>query len=161
MVALLPRLRRFAYALTGNWPDADDLVQETCVRAINALDQWDPGTRLDSWMYRIAQNLRRNSVRNNRLQRSHLQLLGDSSREASTGHLPTERLRLREVSAAMKQLPAEQRAVMLLVAVEGYGYREAGDILGLSPGTIASRLSRARTTIAEICFEVEATHASG
>src|SRR5262249_62413840 len=57
MVEFLPRLRRFAIALTGDLDQGDDLVQETCLRALSRVDQWQPGTRLDSWMYRIAQNL--------------------------------------------------------------------------------------------------------
>ena len=64
MIALLPRLTRFARALTPSQDEADDLVQATCERAIANLDKWEPGTRLDSWMYRIAHNLRRNSFRN-------------------------------------------------------------------------------------------------
>src|SRR6476661_10440393 len=57
MVEFLPRLRRFAIALTGDLDQGDDLVQETCLRALSRVDQWQPGTRLDSWMYRIAQNI--------------------------------------------------------------------------------------------------------
>src|SRR5687768_12471045 len=57
MVAVLPRLRRFAYALTGSTEQGDDLVQETCARALSRVETWQPGSRLDSWMYRIAQNI--------------------------------------------------------------------------------------------------------
>ena len=66
MIAFLPRLRRFTFALTGSWADADDLVQETCERAVRNLGQWRVGSRLDSWMYRIAQNLHRNEIRDSK-----------------------------------------------------------------------------------------------
>ena len=149
MIALLPRLRRFAFALTGSWPDADDLVQATCVRAIDRLEQWRAGSRLDSWMYRIAQNLHRNDRRNDRTRQGHLEIMDACDADVAAANRPTDRMTLRDVSAAIAALPAEQRAVLLLVAVEGYGYQDAAEILGTPPGTVASRLSRARAALAE------------
>jgi RNA polymerase sigma-70 factor (ECF subfamily) len=67
MVAVLPRLRRFAYALTGNTEQGDDLVQDACLRALSRIDLWQPGTRLDSWMYRIAQNIWLDRLRANKV----------------------------------------------------------------------------------------------
>ena len=67
MVAVLPRLRRFAYALTGNTEQGDDLVQDACLRALSRVDLWQPGTRLDSWMYRIAQNIWLDRLRANKV----------------------------------------------------------------------------------------------
>lgn len=150
MIALLPRLRRFTYALTGAWPDADDLVQSTCARAIERLDQWQVGTRLDSWMYRIAQNLHRNDLRKGKVRAQHLRDVDPDAVDAVSQNRPVDRLALREMDAALDRLPAEQRAVLLLVAVEGRSYDDTAAILDLSPGTVASRVSRARITLREI-----------
>lgn len=147
MIALLPRLRRFAYALTGAWPDADDLVQQTCLRSIDRLEQWEAGTRLDSWMYRIAQNLHRNGLRRERRAAAHLREVGAEEVDIRAMNGPVDRLALKEAEAALARLPDEQRAVLLLVAVEGYSYAEASMVLDLSPGTVASRVSRARTAL--------------
>jgi len=148
MITFLPRLRRFAFAMTGSWPDADDLVQETCERAIRNLGQWQVGSRLDSWMYRIAQNLYRNAIRDSKTRE---RLLREASLEqpgAGRGEdAAIARLTLGEVAQSIDSLPEEQRVVLLLVVVEGRGYREAADILDLPIGTVTSRLSRAREAV--------------
>lgn len=148
MIALLPRIRRFAYSMTGSWADADDLTQATCERAISRIDQWEPGTRLDSWMYRIAQNLFRNELRQRGRREAHLTLATGDEADVAAANGATDRIALMEVESVMQRLPAEQRTVLLLVAVEGVGYHEAAEILGVSPGTVASRLSRARGALA-------------
>lgn len=150
IIALLPRLRRFAFAISGTWPDADDLVQETCARAIERLDQWQVGTRLDSWMYRIAQNLHRNSLRKDRTRANHLREVGADDIDVAAGQVPMDRMALQDLETAMLRLPSEQRAVLLLIAVEGRSYGEVGEMLDLSPGTVASRVSRARSNLAEM-----------
>jgi RNA polymerase sigma-70 factor (ECF subfamily) len=152
MIALLPRLKRFAYALTGTWADAEDLVQDTCARACDRLDQWEAGTRLDSWMYRIAQNLHRNALRQGRARMNHLRIahpdeIGAESIGAASDRA-IDRLELSRVGTWMARLPPEQRAALILVGIEGRGYHEAADILGISPGTVASRISRARSALA-------------
>lgn len=119
MIALLPRLRRFAFALTGAWADADDLVQATCARAIERLDQWQVGTRLDSWMYRIAQNLHRNGLRKDRNRAAHLSEVDAGAVDETSQNRPVDRLALRDLDRAIARLPADQRVVLLLVAVEG------------------------------------------
>jgi len=148
MIALLPRVRRFAFSLTGSWPDADDLLQATCERAISRIGQWEPGTRLDSWMYRIAQNLHRNELRQQGRRNAHLRLAANDDVDTAAANSPIDRIELGEVGAMMQRLPSDQRTVLLLVAVEGVGYQDAADILGVSPGTVASRLSRARSALA-------------
>lgn len=150
MIALLPRLRRFAFALTGAWPDADDLVQATCARAIERLDQWQIGTRLDSWMYRIAQNLHRNDLRKGSVRRSHLRQVDPDAADHVSQNAAVDRMALQDLGAAMDRLPSDQRAVLLLIAVEGQSYADAAEVLGVSPGTVASRVSRARTMLAEL-----------
>ena len=150
MIALLPRLRRFAFALTGSWPDADDLVQTTCARAIERLDQWQIGTRLDSWMYRIAQNQHRNDLRKDRTRSSHLREVGAEDVDIVSQNAPVDRLALKDLDAAMAKLPSEQRAVLLLVSVEGLSYQEVADLMEMSPGTVASRVSRARANLSDM-----------
>ena len=150
MIAFLPRLRRFAFALTGTWPDADDLVQATCARAIERLELWETGTRLDSWMYRIAQNLHRNDLRKDRIRRSHLQEVGGSDFDMVSQNAPMDRMALGDLGVALNRLPADQRVALVLVAVDGRSYQETADLLEMSPGTVASRVSRARTTLSKM-----------
>jgi len=145
MIAVLPQLRRFAYGLTGSIPDGDDLVQATCERAIANLDKWEVGTRLDSWMYRIAQNLHRNALRDRRSRADKLAALGRDMETSTDGRRQQEeRATLAAVRRFVDQLPEDQRTVMLLVCVEGRSYREVAEITGLPVGTVTSRLGRAR-----------------
>lgn len=149
MVSLLPRLRRFAYGLTGSLEDGDDLAQAACEKALRSLDQFTPGTRLDSWMYRIAQNLWIDRRRSQQAQREqsvapadmeHL-AVADAAREMD------RRLDLADVRREVALLPEDQRAVLLLVSVEGFGYRQAAEILEIPIGTVMSRLARARLAL--------------
>lgn len=157
MVAVLPRLRRFAYALTGNTEQGDDLVQETCLRALSRVERWQPGSRLDSWMYRIAQNIwldrkRASKVRGETVDVEVVeQLPGSDGRDITESHLTLE-----EVSVALERLPAEQRAVIALVCIEGVSYKEAAEITDVPIGTIMSRLARARQTLHAILNEPHA-----
>lgn len=148
LVALVPRLRRFALGLAGNAADADDLVQAACEKALRNAAQFTPGTRLDSWMYRIVQTQwlderRRTRVRGPAVDPADVEL-SDQGRAAS---LPEDRMMLARARAAMGELPEAQRAVLALVAIEGQSYRETAEILGLPVGTVMSRLSRAREAL--------------
>lgn len=144
LIAILPRLRRFARALTNSAEEADDLLQDALERGLSHLDQWQPGTRLDSWMYRIIQTVRFGQLRSpDRRRRGEMppddQMMGaDGVREAEARAL------LQDVRRAFEKLPDEQRAVLLLVCVEGLAYREAAEIMGIPIGTVMSRLARAR-----------------
>src|SRR5215510_9988736 len=105
MVELLPRLRRFAVALTGDLDQADDLVQETCVRALSRVEQWQPGTRLDSWMYRIAQNLWVDRARAKKVRGEQVEVEAAEALPGADGRtLAESRLTLDAVSAAMAHL---------------------------------------------------------
>jgi RNA polymerase sigma factor (sigma-70 family) len=149
IVALLPRLRRFALSLTGNPTEADDLVQDTVERALKAIDRWEPGTRLDSWMYRIAQNQFIDGVRKRRHQRPAPVEEADLV-HAVEGERATEaKIMLAKTMAAMQELPEDQRIAVSLVLVEGHGYQEAADILNVPIGTLTSRLARGRETLAK------------
>lgn len=150
MIELLPRLRRFSSGLTGSTADGDDLVQATCERAIRNLDKWRPDTRLDSWMFRIAQNIHFNSVRDGRNRARILGSVGDAIRPASESVDDSEvRVTWAAVRRILADLPAEHRSVILLVCVEGYSYAEASAILDVPVGTVTSRLARARQSILE------------
>ncbi len=147
MVALLPRLRRFARGLAGVPDQADDLVQAACERALTRIDQWQPGTRLDSWMFRIVQTIwldERRAVKvrtgegriDAEMAEDELAFDGGRGLEA---HMTYEAVR-----AAMATLPEDQRAVLVLVCVEGQSYKEAAAALDIPIGTVMSRLARAR-----------------
>ena len=142
---LLPRLRRFAHALSRDAADADDLTQSTLERALRSKWQWQPGTRLDSWAYRIMRNLWIDTARS----RSRKAKLEAPPEEASVvGTDPRgamdAAIDLRRMMAAMQQLPDEQREVVALILIEGFGYREVCEMLDLPMGTVSSRLVRGR-----------------
>jgi RNA polymerase sigma-70 factor (ECF subfamily) len=150
LVALAPKLRRFAYSLSGTRTDADDLVQSACERALANAHRFQPGTRMDSWMYRIVQNLwldqrRRAKVRGYAVAPEEAGLTDGGC----GARAPEDRLLLAQVRAAMARLPEAQRVVLALVAVEGRSYRETADILDVPIGTVMSRLSRAREALIE------------
>jgi RNA polymerase sigma-70 factor (ECF subfamily) len=148
MVELLPRLRRFAYALTGNMDRADDLVQETCARALANADQWQAGTRLDSWMYRIAQNLWFDRMRATKVRGevvdvdTAVDLVGADGRDVTES-----RLTLQVVSKSIAQLPPDQQLVIAHVCIDGMSYKDAAEALDIPIGTVMSRLARARRAL--------------
>jgi RNA polymerase sigma-70 factor (ECF subfamily) len=149
MIALLPRLRRFAIALTGSVADGDDLTQDTVERALRNLHRWEAGTRLDSWMFRIARNRFIDGRRN--AKREGLVVTG-APEEAENAAVDGEavmlsRLTLEDLSSAMKQLPVEQREAVALVLINGASYREAADMLEIPIGTLTSRIARARESL--------------
>ena len=147
LVALLPRLRRFALGLTADPAEADDLVQAACERALTRHHQWQEGTRLDSWMYRITQNLWIDRIRGRPadagLEPEALEQLPGPDWQQGFD----DRLQLEQVLSAIGRLPEPQRAVLMLVCVEDLSYREAAEVLELPIGTVMSRLSRARTAL--------------
>lgn len=148
IIEFLPRLRRFAYSLAGNFTDADDLVQDVCVRALDRAHQWRPGTRLDSWMYRIAQNMWIDKVRSKKTQNTVKQTIETQPDDMRSAHNPAEdRLVLEAVLKGISELPDEQRVVVALVCIDGLSYAEAADITGVPNGTVMSRLSRARKAL--------------
>lgn len=162
MVALLPRLRRFAFVLTRDMERADDLVQETCTRALGAIESWTPGTRLDSWLFRIAQNLWVDKIRSakRRGEPADLDVAADIAGE--DGRTVTEgRLALSDISAAIKRLPEDQQVLVALICIDGLSYKEASETLKIPIGTVMSRLARARQTLsAALNAEVPAANAS-
>ncbi len=150
MVGILPRLRRYAYALTGNLHDADDIVQETCLRALARLDQWQRGTRLDSWMYRIAQNIYFDRCRAAKVRGETVDLDEAYELMSVDGRQEMEnRLSLGEALVGIAQLPQEQRSLITLVCINGLSYKEAAQVAEIPLGTVMSRLARARIALHE------------
>lgn len=148
LLALLPRLRRFSRSLAWDAADADDLCQNTLERAFKAHDQWEPGTRMDAWMYRIMRNCWIDEVRarSRRLETFVAEEAGGAV--GYDGHLDIERnLEMHDVDRAMNRLPPEQREVIALVMVEGLGYSEAADVIQIPIGTLTSRLVRGRQAL--------------
>lgn len=152
MLALLPRLRRFATGLARDAARADDLCQMTVERALRSRQQWQEGSRLDSWMYRIMRNLwideaRAESRRGQTFldEEAGVAVGADGGQEA--------RAQLSDVDRAMARLPEEQREAVLLVMVEGRSYKEAAEIVGCPVGTLNSRLVRGRDALLALLGE--------
>jgi RNA polymerase sigma-70 factor (ECF subfamily) len=146
MVEFLPHLRRFAYALTGDSDQGNDLVHETCVHALSRVDQFQSGTRLDSWMFHIAQNIWLDSARS-REAGGEVLAIDDSVAPANERDVLESRLPRVVVNRAISQLPADQQVLLALVCVDGLSYKEAADIMNVSVGTVMSRLSDAHRSL--------------
>jgi len=162
MVALLPRLRAFALALTRSGEAADDLVQGACERALRGLDGYRAGTRLDSWLFRILHNL---WIDGHRRRRPEVPLDEPGLEAALAGEDGRASLEARSTLAATRRaialLPEEQRAVLVLVCVEDLSYRETAAVLGIPIGTVMSRLSRARQALSAAVLEESRDGAAG
>lgn len=154
LIALLPRARRFARGLTGDAADADDLLQTAVERALRSRDQWQAGTRLDSWLYRILRNAWIDTVR---ARGRRAKVLAPEEAGEDRGHDPRPAIEagidLAAILKAMERLPAEQREVVVLILIEGFGYREAAEILDLPMGTVSSRLVRGREALMALIGE--------
>lgn len=149
LLAVLPRLRRFARALTHHAADADDLAQVTVEKALKARQQWQPGTRMDSWMYRIMRNAWIDTARA-RTRAAETFAPEEAGAHIADGGADTieAHVEFGEVEAAMAELPGEQREAVALVLIEGLAYREAAEILEIPMGTLTSRLVRGRQALA-------------
>lgn len=135
----IPRLRRYARALTGNRSRADDLVQDTLERSWSRRHLWRPGTDLRAWLFTIMHNLYMNQVR-----RREPVLIDDERLDLPVPALQEDALGLRDLQRALEQLPAEHREVLLLVGLEQMRYEEVAGVLNIPIGTVMSRLSRGR-----------------
>jgi RNA polymerase sigma-70 factor (ECF subfamily) len=144
VAAEVPRLRRFARVLMRPADAADDLVQETVLRAISARHQFEAGTNLRAWLFVILRN-----ARNAELRRQRGVTATEEIQQGVSGG-QEERQQMRDVAAAFLRLPPQQREVLWLVVVEGVDYAEAARLLGIPLGTVRSRLSRARTALRDV-----------
>jgi RNA polymerase sigma-70 factor (ECF subfamily) len=139
IAAHIPRLRRYARALAGDSHRADDLVQDTLERALTKSHLWRRGSDLRAWMFAIMHNVFVNQLKARR------ELALDEAAEAALESAPqSDPLQLRDLDAALRRLPAEQREVLLLVGLEQFSYAEASQALDVPIGTVMSRLSRGR-----------------
>jgi RNA polymerase sigma factor (sigma-70 family) len=137
----LPRLRRYARAMVGDRAAADDLVQDTLEKAWSRASQWRAGSNLRAWLFSIMHNLRVDQLRRPGL---NISPVDDDYFESPTRATQADRLEVQDLESALARLPEEQRAVMLLVALEEMSYGEVAHTLGIPTGTVMSRLSRGR-----------------
>ena len=138
----IPRLRRYARALTGDSSAADDLVQDTLERAWRRLALWRTGSDLRAWLFTIMHNIFVNQLRSN--PRKLAQALELPGSELSLATPQEDRLILRDLNKALANLPHDQREVLLLIGLEQMTYEEAAEVLAVPLGTVMSRLSRGR-----------------
>lgn len=146
VLSIVPRLRRFASGLARDRADGDDLCQMTIERALLRRAQWQDGTRLDSWMYRIMRNIWIDETRA-RSRRSETFVIEEEGAAVGISGEQEVAVEIGNVDRAMSSLPAEQREAVLLVMVEGYSYKEAAEIIGCPVGTLNSRLVRGRDAL--------------
>ena len=147
LVAVLPRLRRFARGLTGSVVEADDLVQAACERALTREHQFQEGTRFDSWMFRIVQTIWIDQIRARDVRKEEPETEAERIGSDESMRRAEARLGLAEVRQALGTLPAEQRTALMLVTVDGLSYKEAAAVADVPVGTIMSRLARARMAL--------------
>ena len=147
ILAELPRLRRYARALVGSREAADDLVQDTLERAWSRVAQWQPGSELRSWLLAIMHNLRIDQMRRPALA---VTPLDEDAIDLPARATQTDLIELGELEAALSCLPEEQRAVLLLVALEDMSYAQVAATLNIPAGTVMSRLARGRERLRAI-----------
>ena len=157
ILAEIPRLRRYARALLGDRAAADDLVQDTLERAWSRIDQWRPGSNLRAWLFGIMHNLRVDQMRRTP---PMIRSVEESECNLPTRPTQTDGLELKDLEAALNQLPHEQREVVLLVALEDMAYAEIAAMLGIPAGTVMSRLARGRERLRQIMAGFPDTPAS-
>jgi len=147
--AEIPALRRYAYGLTGNAPDSDDLVQDTLERALSRWSQRKPGGSLKAWLFTIQHNLFVNNYRRQKRRGVHTDIDGANEPHSQAADQEAH-MELAGVLRAVGQLEDDRRGAILLVAVEDLTYQEAATVLGVPIGTVMSRLSRARRDLREL-----------
>jgi RNA polymerase sigma-70 factor (ECF subfamily) len=145
----IPRLRRYARALTRNRERADDLVQDTLGRALIKEQFWQPGTNLRAWLFTIMHNQNVNNIRRDIRDSAAVDIEEISAKLTATTD-PTASRQMLELELALAQLHAEQRQVILLVGLEGMSYQDAAGILRIPVGTVRSRLSRGRDALRKL-----------
>jgi RNA polymerase sigma-70 factor (ECF subfamily) len=148
ILAAIPRLRAFAMSLTGNADWADDLVQETMVRAYANIDKFQPGTNLSAWLFTILRNEFRSEYRKKKREVEDV----DGRHTDSLTAIPEQmgKIEFNELRVALASLPLEQQEAILLVGASGFSYEEAAEICDCAVGTIKSRLNRARGRLVEL-----------
>jgi RNA polymerase sigma-70 factor (ECF subfamily) len=159
LVAAIPHLRAFARSFANDTARADDLVQETLVKAWNGRESFEPGTNFRAWLFTILRNVYFSQHRKLRREVDD----PDEQYQNSLAALPEQHghLDLADFRAALSTLPSDQREALLLVGAEGFSYEEAAEICGCAIGTIKSRVNRARTRLTEILGDEDVANAAG
>lgn len=148
IIAAIPRLRAVAVSLTGSADRADDLVQETMLRAYANIDKFEPGSNLAAWLFTILRNQFRSEYRKRKREVEDVDGHHVDSLTASPEQMG--KVEFNELRAALTLLPPEQREALVLVGASGFSYEEAADICGCAVGTIKSRLNRARARLSQL-----------
>jgi len=148
MLAAVPSLRAFGISLSGSVDRADDLVQETLLRALANIDSFEPGTNMSAWLFTILRNLFRSEYRKRRREVEDAD--GKYAETLKTHPEQQGRVEFDEFRVALAKLPADQREALVLVGASGFSYEEAAQICGCAVGTIKSRVNRARRRLAEL-----------
>jgi len=148
MLGAVPSLRAFAISLSGNIDRADDLVQETLLRAIAHIDSFQPGTNMSAWLFTILRNLSRSEYRKRRREVEDVD--GSYAGSLETPSEQHGRLELQEFREALTKLPPDQREALLLVGASGFSYEEAAAICDCAIGTIKSRVNRGRARLSKL-----------
>jgi RNA polymerase sigma-70 factor (ECF subfamily) len=149
IIEQIPRLRRYARALTGNAPAAEDLVQDCLERAWNKFHLWQTGSNMRAWMFTIMHNIHVNQVRK-AISRPTVVSMADWNDDRGEKPVQEKRIEVLNVGSALAQLPEEQRAVVLLIGLEELSYQEVAKVLDIPMGTVMSRLSRGRERLRKI-----------
>ena len=148
ILTAVPSLRAFAISLSGNVDRADDLVQETMLRALANIHSFQPGTNMSAWLFTILRNLFRSEYRKRRREVED----ADGRYAESLKSHPEQagRVEFSEFRAALAKLPSDQREALILVGASGFSYEDAANICGCAVGTIKSRVNRARSRLAKL-----------
>src|SRR6201997_2428365 len=150
ILASVPSLRAFAISLSGNGDRADDLVQETLLRALANIDSFQPGSNLPAWLFTILRNLFRSDYRKRRREVEDAE--GNYAKTLKTQPAQGAHLEFEEFRAALDKLPQDQREALILVGASGFSYEDAAMICGCAIGTIKSRVNRARSKLAALLY---------
>ncbi len=149
IIAVLPRLRRFARTLTRSVPEADDLVQEACLKALDKADQWDPSQPLDRWLFRITRNHWISELRKRKVRMGEGQVPAEEATELRSMETGEAGVAESDLRAEISALPEDLSSILLMVSVEGYSYAEAAELFEIPTGTVMSRIHRARKLLAD------------
>lgn len=155
MIAHLPRLRRFARTLTRSVPEADDLIQDVCLKALDKADQWDASQPLDRWLFRIARNHWISEIRKQKVRMGEGQVPAEDATELRSIETGEAGVLAKGLQAQIAALPGDLSSVLLVVSVEGYSYAEAAELFDIPTGTVMSRIHRARKLLAERLEQTE------
>ena len=148
LLAATPNLRAFAVSLTGSFDRADDLVQDTLLRALSHIDRFERGTNLNAWLFTILRNLFHSEYRKRKREVEDVD--GTYAARLKTAPDQGSWLDFQDFRTALAKLPADQREALLLVGAQGFSYEDAAGIMGCAIGTVKSRVNRARMRLAAL-----------